>query len=83
MKKLDFIEFIVQPICIGIVVLSVCIGFVHCLVTYPIAGKLFTIFALSLFLLAAAWLFGIMILGIIGYPWLRKHDEGFRRMKDE
>ena len=83
MKKLDFIRFIVQPICIGIVVISVCIGFVYCLVTYPIVGKLLTIFALSAFLLAAAWLIGIMVLGIIGYPWFRKHDEGFRRMKDE
>ena len=83
MKKLGFKEFIIQPICIGVVVISVCIGFVYCLVTYPIAGKLFTIFALSAFLLLGAWIIGIMLLGCIGYPWLRKHDEGFRRMKDE
>lgn len=81
MKKLDFKEFIIQPICIGIIVLSVCIGFVHCLVTYSIAGKVFAIFAFYVFLLAAAWFFGIIVLGIIGYPWLRKHDEGFRRME--
>ena len=83
MKKLVFKEFIVRPICIGIIVLSVCIGFVHCLVTYPIAGKVFTVFAFSAFLLVAAWFFGLIVLGILGYPWLMKHDEGFRRTEDE
>ena len=37
----------------------------------------------GLFIIVGLWMVGILILGIVGYDFLVKHDEGFKRDNEE
>ena len=78
-----FLQYYIAPFLIGFLILIMGTCVVYLLFTHYIFRLIFMSIFGGLFIIVGLWMVGILILGIVGYDFLVKHDEGFKRDNEE